>query len=39
MGNWIREGITVPKSHGGEGVISSVAAEFGIHTEAEGVLD
>lgn len=39
VGNWIREGIIVPKSHGGRGVISSVAVEFGIDTEAEIFLD
>ncbi|KAF1736197.1 hypothetical protein CRV24_005135 [Beauveria bassiana] len=39
VGNWIREGIIIPKSHGGRGVISSVAVEFDIDTEAEDFLD
>ncbi|RKK17146.1 hypothetical protein BFJ67_g17822 [Fusarium oxysporum f. sp. cepae] len=39
VGNWMREGIIVPKSHGGRGVISSVAVEFSVETEAEDFLD
>ena len=39
VGNWMREGIIVPRSHGGRGVISSVAVEFGVETEAEDFLD
>ncbi|CEJ92612.1 hypothetical protein VHEMI08251 [[Torrubiella] hemipterigena] len=39
VGNWIREGIIVPKSRGGRGVISSVAVEFGMDTEVEVLLD
>ncbi|KAJ0133635.1 Uncharacterized protein HZ326_23304 [Fusarium oxysporum f. sp. albedinis] len=39
VGNWMREGIIVPKSHGGRGVISSVAVEFNVETEAEDFLD
>lgn len=39
VGNWMREGIIVSKSHGGRGVISSVAVEFSVETEAEDFLD
>ncbi len=39
VGNWIREGIIVPRSHGGRGVLSSGAVEFGMDTEAEDLLD
>ncbi|RKK15571.1 hypothetical protein BFJ66_g18070, partial [Fusarium oxysporum f. sp. cepae] len=39
VGNWMREGIIVPKSRGGRGVISSVAVEFSVETEAEDFLD
>ncbi|KAK2669176.1 hypothetical protein RAB80_014319 [Fusarium oxysporum f. sp. vasinfectum] len=39
VGNWMREGIIVPRSHGGRGVISSVAVEFSVETEAEDFLD
>lgn len=39
VGNWIREGIIVPRSHGGRGVISSGAVEFSVETETEVFLD
>jgi hypothetical protein len=39
VGNWMREGIIIPKSHGGSGVISSVTVEFSVETEAEDFLD
>lgn len=39
VGNWIREGTIVPRSHGGRGVLSSGAVEFGMDTEAEDMLD
>jgi hypothetical protein len=39
MGNWMREGIIVPRSHGDRGIISSVVVEFSVETEAEDFLD
>jgi hypothetical protein len=39
VGNWIREGIIVPRSHGGRGVISGIAVELSVETEAEVFLD
>jgi hypothetical protein len=35
----MREGIIIPKSYGGRGVISSVAVEFSVEIEAEDFLD
>ncbi|SCV61231.1 uncharacterized protein FFFS_15800 [Fusarium fujikuroi] len=39
VGNWMREGIIVSKSHSGRGVVSSVAVEISAETEAEDFLD
>lgn len=42
VGNWIREGIIVPKSRGGRGVISIVAVEPGMkksRTEIWGITE
>jgi len=39
VGNWIREGIIIPRSHGGKGVISSVTVEFSVETETEDFLN
>jgi hypothetical protein len=37
--NWIREGIIIPRSYGGRGVISSVVIEFSVEIEVEDFLD